>query len=404
MAVGFNVGGATSGYAEIGANLVPVSVEEKLYGLDADDTPFLIFQRKFGLKKITAYDTTFKYLEDQEVPSKAFINKAAGYPLGTELTFQVDNGQEKYFEVGAIVIHIPSGEKLGPVASIDTSAHTFTIASGGRSYGSVDAAAFVDNDEFRVLPISYADKQDTTITPSSQPDLDSNYIQDFRSMISLSTIEAAVKRYGYSELDRLRAQKFKEWKKKVEAQFLDGEGKTGTNANGTYWHTAGIIPQITGNMLKAYTVTPTKQDFHQWLGQYVFAHTGGSNTKIAFLGNLAVDIFANWKDQKLEFKPVDRVYDLKLASYSSPHGDLILVRHKMFDGDTWGSRCLIVDPEFVGEAQLVGAKHKDQLWMDTQNKASIQLIQEQYRGVKGLRLPWADAYHGLATGFKDFTI
>jgi len=175
----------------------------------------------------------------------------------------------------------------------------------------------------------------------------------------LSATEENSEHYQGPKGPELNKESFIEYKKLLERTFIHSEPfedlSGGTNGyplrftgGAMYWISTGG-----GYVQSASGITYTKAMFMTFLRNLFTYNTTGENMKVLLCSPLAIDMFSSWKQDKLEFKPSDKVYNLKVAEWVSGHGTVYLVRDPALENSTagsgagYGGHIIAIDPPTV---------------------------------------------------------
>ncbi|MCC6908227.1 MAG: DUF5309 family protein [Phycisphaerales bacterium] len=284
------------------------------------------------------------------------INEAAGY-LSTDTVLTVDAGE--VFVAGDL-IHVERTNELMKVVSV--AGDDVTVV---RSFGSVAAAALVDDDY--LLNIGPAKKEGDTNSDmrTNATTKYTSYTQIFQRSVQLTGTLDASTTNTEQERARLRQEQMYEIARDMElAALYSNPGEYTTNE--VRRSTSGIMSFATANVADA-NGTLTKAEFLDFLST-VFAK--GSQNKIGFAGPAVAAILTSLWSSTERTTVQSTVVGLTFQRIATPWGNLDLIVNPHMTGTTHGAELLVVDPEQCEVRPLVG-NGKDRrlkLLEDTQAK------------------------------------
>ena len=233
--------GSTGGSLGVVAGILKLDVRDKVYEYDPSITP--LAKLLMALPKVTA--TAFKHEHiDYESPAMfTRINNGAGYASG-DLSFVVDDVTG--IGVGDLV-KIQRTDEVILVATVTTSTDTFTCASAGRSWGGTAAAALLDNDVVQIMGGAAIEGAASELSRMQDEVFRFNYLTDARDPYGVSDILEASNTYGGKTLQRKRAQRMLDHKKKIEIALFFSERATVTSGTMRHSSMGGLKEFITTN-------------------------------------------------------------------------------------------------------------------------------------------------------------
>jgi hypothetical protein len=324
---------------------VIVDMSDSIYELDPNTAPLLTLTGKISKKG--CHNPKFEWMEDDFMPWSDAINLAAGYAAG-DTSIVVDNGA--YFEDGSIV-KVPRTGEVMRVSEVSTNTLTVT-----RGIGSTSAAALVDNDPLLILGDSNEEGATSRDAKTIQVTNAYNYAQIFRTTVEATNTNEATDLYGGPDRAYQRKKRGIEHTLKMERQFWFGERSIVTSGTHPERTTGGVLEYINSNFYDAGGML-TESEWENFLD---IAFTKGSGIKWGFMSGTVISIINLWAKGRLEVMPKDKTYGLDVVKYVSPHGELNMIRNRLFTGATYGGYCVILDLEdgCVQQRELRGTKFK----------------------------------------------
>jgi hypothetical protein len=340
----------------VDANRRDFDCASEILEFNPDETPFL--QILLRAKKRPTTTTRYDWYDEGEWASWTRINNAAGYGVA-DVTFAVDDST--IFVPNDILQVARTGESMR-VLSIDAVLNTVTVEA--RSWGTVAAAAIVDDDWLVNLGPAQAENSTAPTPKLMQPNYLFNYTQIFRTTFDASASqEVESLKTTPKERIRLRQRKGVEHKKAMERSFIMGERVLGADATtgAPIRSTGGLNEFITTNRILQGGVVMTESAWEDICEQAF--NNGGSRSKLLIACPSLITQINSFAAGKLDTTSGEETYGLRLKKYISAHGDLIIVRSDTFRNG-WADRAFIVDPSVLYVRPLSGR--------DTKLRANIQ--------------------------------
>ena len=367
-------------------------VADKIYLLQPDDAPLVIFTRNIGGKEVCDAPR-FEWFEDALLPNTVDITGGgAGAVLtcagGDELRLRTDdilispNGESMLVGVlAAGVINVT--RTCGPVA-----AYVYVAGPGVDMTAVIAGNAVQEGSDY--VPFKYTQKV---------PML--NYVQIFKDTVELTEIQNAAKSYGGNDRKFQQMKKAIEHKRAIEQAFLFGDPwedlATGPQARRA---TGGLLSFIQTNVTNIVGGVITEADMETFCRTlFRFHPTVTAPTKLFMCNPVMVSAFNFWAKNALQITQSEKTFGVRIASYRSGHGDLDIVKHWLLsDFNTFGTFSFALDPTNVKYRYMAGLDTK--FVTDTQAKTFTRTIDE-YRTVCGLMV-MQELTHGILAGVTGF--
>lgn len=316
-----------------------LEIHPEIYYLEDEKTPLLHLtwgkQGKDGLplRREAVGNPEYKVLE--KLPHERFtaINYSTGYTAGatTVVCDTVAN-----IVVGMLLKAVLTGE-IVYVSAKDGTAKTLTLVRG---MGTTSAGTLADNCPLLVLGTANAENATRPNINRVKVSDRTNYTQIMREPIGSSDTLQNSDMVGPKSRTDLRREAWLAWKIRCETCFLHGEpfedttieDEDGNPIRGTggliYW-----VDTVAGNVTTvATTLTKTI-----WTTFCRNLFTYGSSTKVVLCAPLIIEALDYWKDSKLEMKPDNRVYDLRVAEWATGNGTVLIMRDALLEDSPYGS-------------------------------------------------------------------
>jgi hypothetical protein len=210
-----------------------------------------------------------------------------------------------------------------------------------RGIGSTAAAALVDNEPLLILADSNEEGATSRNAKTLQVENKYNYAQIFRTTVGATETNAATTLYGGTDRNIQRKKKGIEHTLKMERQFWFGERSLLTTGAHPRRTTGGVFEYLSDNFYDAGGML-TESEWENFLDT---AFTKGSGIKWGFMSGSVISIINLWAKGRLQVLPKDKTYGLDVVKYVSPHGELNMIKNKLFTGATYGSYCVVLDLE-----------------------------------------------------------
>lgn len=357
-----------------------IDMAEDIAHLVPEVAPFTAIIKRAAKEKAISHK--FEWLERELDPREDAINNGAGYN-DSATSVVVDNGS--YFKAGQIV-KIPRTAEVFLVTAVSTNTLTIT-----RGYGETTAAAIVDNDPLVIIGNVNQEGAAAPATSTGSPTPVYNFTQIFRHAFDVTNTANACKTYGGKLILQEQAQQSKMHMIDIERSFLYGERKEDTNGTNPQRSTRGLLKFLTEN-IKSSAGNLTELAFNTWL-QDVFMY--GSQKKLLIASPLLVSVISTWAGGKLVTNSgASAKYGIAVTTYTSPHGELNIVKQPLFKGTVYGGYGMALDMQYVKYRFLEGR--------DTTLKTNIQNNnvdgrEDEYLTECGLQLMLPKA-HGVISG------
>ncbi len=309
-----------------------VELDDKIYRLYANEAPLTVLLKKIA--KSSVRNPKFSVMEDDYIPEWTAINHSGGYSSGdTQLV--VDD--ISYFRVDDLV-KVPRTGEVMLVTAVTTGTSTITVT---RSVGATAAASINDNEEILIITDAVAEDATLRTIKSTVITEGYNYTQIFRHAVGASGTEMASDLYGAQDRPYLRKKVGEEHLIDIEKAFWFGERSEGSDSvSGMPQRTTGGVLEFVSTYKTNIGGALTESDFEDFLRD---AFTYGSEKKILFASPLLISVLNKFSHNKQVTAPADTEYGVKVSQWISAHGELYVVKHRLFTGATYGKMGMVVD-------------------------------------------------------------
>lgn len=323
-----------------------VDMSKSIALLQPSKAPLITLTKRLATE--TTYNPIFHWLEDDLVARWDAINNAAGYD-NVATSIVVDTGD--LFNVGDIV-KVPRTEEIMRVTAVST--NTLTVVRG---YGTTAAAALVDNDPLVIIGNAF---KEGSLSASPKTGLTStvfNYTQIFKTAVQVSKTQEASKLYGGSDRAYQRKKKGIEHAVDIERAAWFGEKSEHVSGEEIIRTTGGVLGFISATC-ETYDASNslTEDNFEKEFLEDLFKY--GSDKKTMFCSSRVISVINSWGRDKLQTVVGEDTYGLAIMKYVSAHGELLLVKHPLFEGAVYGKMGVALDLENVKYRPLEGRDTK----------------------------------------------
>lgn len=334
-----------------------VDIIPELFWLQKDLSPVLHLSAGgdgMGLpaKKRHTVNSKYDVLEKEPHGRWTAVNYSTGYTAGA-VTFILD--ATVHINVGDVLKNVVK-EEVVHVTGKDNSAKTVTVT---RAFGATSAVTtWADNEPVLIVGSAHGENAAAPTPLQVKNRSRTNYTQIFRETFGLSRTAQNSEYYQGKKKPELRQEAWLKFKQKVEWAFTWGEpyeDLTGSPTDGEPIRQTGGIwywAQNAGGNITTATTTFTKAMWTTFIrGAF---ETGDAMTKVALCAPLIIEMLDYWKDGKLQMRPSDHAYTLKVAEWETGNGTLLIIRDRKLQnspaGTTtagYGGVSIVLDPEFL---------------------------------------------------------
>lgn len=336
------------------ANERKVDIPPELYWLRPDNSPLVILSaggkgaQGLPVGKRKLINPKYDMLEKEPHGAWSAINYSTGYTAGAT-TLILDD--VTWVKVG-MTVKVVDGE-ICHVTGKSNGDSSITVT---RSVGPTAAATIADNTP--IYAIGTAKEEHGTLGSILQVQnrVRTNYAQIFEYVFGLSRTLAHSELYQGKKRQEIRKEAYLEIMKEVERAFLFSEPAEdttgGPNGKPIRW-TGGAYYWIStgGGHVTSATTTFTKS---MWLTFTRNSFEYGSETKIGLAAPLIIEMLDYWKDGKLEMRPMDYTYGIKVTQWETGQGTLLIARDRELRyspaGDTtagYGGTMFVLDRDNI---------------------------------------------------------
>jgi len=372
-------------------------VRRGLQELDPQTTPFTLILQKEG--SMSAGNFKFEWNElggDFNGAGYAPQYDAVNGTTGTGTSVVVDNGA--YFNVGDVV-KVARTAELMKVTVVAT--NTLTVLRG---VGSTSTAALADNDDLFIIGSSFAEGSASAVAHTWQEIPKYNYSQLFKNAASQSGTAQAMDNYLGDARKIERTKAARKHKEGIERAFIFGErNRDATDTSAPINYTGGVLYWATanGSTVTGALTEPTLETFLEG----IFSHTSGGSQRTFFAGARVISVLDQIAAGRQQTAPGAEVYGVRLKTWASAHGDLMIVKHRFLETGSVGGLTTEVGAYGGYGLALDMTNLKYRALRDTKLETDVQangddLWKDQFRTEAGLefQLP---AAHGVIRGITS---
>jgi hypothetical protein len=319
---------ATAGTLGINADKRVIDMSDTVHLLEPDKNPLILLLTQMGTG--TVYNPVYKELEDERVGTTDRVNNGAGY-TSAATSVVVDDGTK--FFANALVRVQRTGETMS-VTSVSTNTLTVT-----RSWGAVAAAALLDNDQLTIMGTAMEEGSSLPTARSTKSVTKTNFTQIVRDTFEVTGTNLASKMYGPQDIVHVQKVRGIEHSVYMENAVLFGEKAEVTSGATARRSVGGVDEHISTNSTDFGGTLTLAEIFNAAETDFRY----GSATKINFASAAVVSNISLLAAGSLEVMPKDQTFGMNITRLVTPHGDYLIKKHHLLQGDTYGTRGYILD-------------------------------------------------------------
>lgn len=382
-----------------------LDVEEPILMNYPEIATLLRFTNSVGQTR-EATDVKYYWLTDEQAPREVLV--ATDYTGGTSTTIEVPAGKGRFFENHMVFMTSKGIQYRSASVSYGTGtggADVITIDwKTSATLSRVDATTITTahnltatTDRLFLMGQTMGEKSDVDLGYTEDPTPIVNYIQNFYSAVSLSTIADRVKIYGGSRRAQDHRKRQMEAAQQIEMAYFLGKPiwESISTGEGSVGMVGGLRQSVSTNALTlsswSSSTTP-EQDLIAIMPQ-ILEYTTPEN--IAFFGSAKfVAKIASFGLGKLLVRPDDKTYGFAPVKWVSPFGEVPIFRHRFLDNWNAGAFAMAVSMPDCKKVNFPGGGLK--MLANRQNPSQYQLILDIYTAQYGFE--WGrEKRHSIVT-------
>lgn len=333
----------TSSYA-ISTQSIVIEMDDKIYQLEPNRSQLALLSSKVG--KMAVENPKYEWSTDEHIPTLDRVNEAGGKAATTTATtFTVDNGG--YYRVNGLVQIQRTGE-VCRISAISGNVLTVTRAWGDSTIGTI-----VDNDSVTILGGAAAEGATSEDSKTTKKAFDYNYTEIKRAPFEFTNTELATKLYGPDDLSYQANKVGAEHAVDIENVLLFGT--RGIDTSTIVRRTCGGIDEFIstndvdfGGIFNMVTFFSFAEDVFRY----------GSGKKLMLAAPAVVSNISLEAIKYLEIMPKEKTFGIDIQRLLTPHGELMVTKHNLLEGDTYGKRAYVLDLDNIGYRFLKGRDTK----------------------------------------------
>lgn len=300
-----------------------------------------------------------------------------------------------YLAEGHVLRNETTGEYMQVTATPSTNTVSVKRAINTSNAATLATYTITDEDVITIVTLAKTEGADPTSATFEEPELLTNYIQTYNSVVELTNAFKANKLRSDSEgpLRERRTQALERIAKDIELSLFLGTKRRLTDSSKYKYMTGGIMHAVDtaapANALDGLGAAGIDlADFNEWLQQFL---TVGSDAKLAFCGPTAyaaISNFANSATNGFRIMNQETVFGMNITVINTPFGELDLTMHPLFkEVNAYRKYMFVVDLAHVVQ------KSMEPLFLESNIQTPGQdSFKEQYRAKLGLKLKFAEAF------------
>lgn len=320
----------TRGPENVSERRVIVDMADEIAYYAPTQTPFTVLTRRSG-KSRTSTQYRFDWMEQDEYPRQL---TAASAQDADDTSVSLAAGQGAYVQLNSVLINKRTSETI-LVAAAPTGDSLGTIVRG---IGSV-AQDIQIGDEFYLSGEIFSDGSGKGVFKSVVETVLFNYTEIVKTSFGITGRQQNTSLYGGKDWPQLKKVKGIEHAKSLEYRYFFGTRavRTDTSTGHLQTFTNGIKAHLQSNVWDCAGQRPTDSQFNDFLedalrwGPSGYQSGTGLATKWFFHSARWNTIINEWGVDKVRLVPEDKIFGLKVNSYLSPHGKVMLVHTPILD-------------------------------------------------------------------------
>jgi hypothetical protein len=319
-----------------------VDMREKIADLDPDTAQFSTMLMKLPQERAKSFKV--EWLNDELIPAVAQMSASAA---SDATNLALDSGEGSYFKAGSIIRVADTGE---PVRVTATAAASLTVV---RAIDGTTAVSIPDNS--KLINIGGSNEQGATLPTAliAQRATNYNYTQIIRNSYRFTETAMATEWHGGPLQAKERRKKAVEHKMEMENMLFFGARSYSAGTNNPRHTSGGLLQYVTG---ESDTDTLDEVELQTFLRHGL---EYGSKRKVLFAAPLVAQVLSSFLEDKLESRPGDTVWGVKVDSVISgvvgQSIPVIVKREWKRYGESagqYGSYAVLVDLDYVQLAPL----------------------------------------------------
>lgn len=365
-----------------------IDMHREILLLEPDASPIVVFTKR--LNRRAARDVKYSWMEDE-----LDVRFAAG--VGAQLAATTTlNVVDASIIPPESLIRVPRTGEVMFVISVNTGANTIDVERG---VGATTAADLVDQEPLYLIGIADESGDTSLQARSDNPVPVTNFTQIFKRSVAASG--SWLSSDNVTDTHDWPYQRRKagiDHAKDIELSFLFGTPDEGLGSTPPRRKTAGVLHYVTQNQVDAAgALTPTV--WEDW--QRAFFRFG-SQQRVVFVSPLVLSQVNEFSRSQLQTSVGDRVHGVRVMRTLSAHGELMLVKHNLLEGDVFGGYAIALDfgPNSAIQYRFLGGGpggSRDTSLLTERQENDRDGRKDEYLTEAGLQLP-EPKKHGLLTG------
>lgn len=378
------------------SGLYAKDISDKIARLDDDIAPYIKVVSQ--LRKKRAINPLYYWHEKEPVQRFDRVTAAAS-AAATSLT--VSN--PTYFIDRDVIVNPRTGERMLVNGTPSTAQTTITVV---RSLGTTAAAAINAQDRIERIGSALPDGVTSRESRAAISVEKTNYCEIFRTTYKLTGRALVTELYASTARKEARRDAMREHAVDVENTFLKGEKGTSTAVSGDSEATTttdGLFALVGNNQvfdisraLRGGRLTEQiLDDFAFMLTQFA---TGRGGDFMVLASAAMMSALKRLARNSLRTQVGERKFGVRITTYESPYGDLLFMRHPLFDGEVWGGYALGLN---LNDAQYRFMKGRDMVARESIQANDLDGWWGEYLQDCGYQHEYASARTALIRGIRS---
>lgn len=323
-----------------------VDMREAILELEPNEAPLTVLLGRIPAEG--THNPKYDWVENELWARFDAVNDATGMIAG-DTAMVVDNAAK--FQVGDLVKVTSTGEVVR-VTAVDTGTQTLTVVRGVGG----GAAAIADNAELYIIGRAFEEGSLAPDAVSDNPTVVSNYTQIIKTPFEATNTLIHSDTYTRPKDFKMAANHAGiEHKKDWELVFWLGKPSEVAGASHPIRTTGGVLHFVTTN-INSIAGTMTEAEFYA--GFRTAFRYGNKKTKTLFASEIFVETINTYPRGKLQAVQADHdtTYGLNVQRFVSPHGNLNVICHYLFEGAEYGGLGVVLDLSNIRRRPLANSE------------------------------------------------
>lgn len=401
------------GTGNLQTNRVKLDIADGIFLLDPNENPFTLISRQMG--KVTSGAIKHSWYADEIFPEVATVSTAATTTATTVVVNAASVGRVAVMDI--LVVHDSFEPMLVTAVAATTTAGTQSLTvirdygqnETGNDSWTTKATALAANDSLIIAGNAMTEGSSAPGLKATLEVLRNNYCQGFRKPFAITEELMNSMLYGEQQLPYQTRKAAIEILRQIEYANIfgapyagDGLVENSTAGSRLPATAGGILHYLTENAPTANKVTQTdltKAEFLQFIED---GFRYGSRQKYLFAAPKIISAIESWGLADLQHRVGDSTTGLNLTRWTSHHGDIAIVNHKMLEAKASGQGNMALLLDMAKIKQVVMNNMDMRLETNIQNPDSMTR-KDEWRYTGCIEFKGSAGCHAYLKGVTSFS-